>query len=121
MGLVRILPVFVFALLGGLAADSHPRRRILLVTQSLATLNAGLLAALTLSGHATLPRILLLLAVGAAVTGFDEPARQSMVVNLVPRPLLSSAINLNTLLFFGARGRATRLVRAVAVVPAGQP
>jgi MFS family permease len=102
VGLVRILPVFVFALLGGLAADSHPRRRILLVTQSLATLNAGLLAALTLSGQATLPRILLLLAVGAAVTGFDEPARQSMVVNLVPRPILPSAINLNTLLFFGA-------------------
>lgn len=102
VGLVRILPVFLFALAGGLAADSYPRRRILLVTQSLATMNAGLLAVLTLTGHATLPRILMLLAIGAAVTGFDEPSRQSLVVNLVPRPLLPSAINLNTLLFFGA-------------------
>lgn len=102
VGLARILPVFVFALLGGLLADSYPRRRILMVSHVLATVNALLLAFFTLRGTIDLPRLLLLLAVGAAISALDEPARQAMVVNLVPRPLLPSAINLNTLLFYGA-------------------
>jgi len=102
VGLVRFGPVLLLALVGGLAADSYPRRRILLITQSLAVINAGCLAVLTLSGQATLPRLFLLLAFGAAITAIDEPARQSLVVNLVPRSLLPSAINLNTLLFYGA-------------------
>lgn len=102
VGLARILPVFVFALLGGLLADSYPRRRILLVSHLLSTANALVLAMLTLRGSIDLPRLLLLLAVGAAISALDEPARQAMVVNLVPRPLLPSAVNLNTLLFYGA-------------------
>lgn len=102
VGLARILPVFAFALLGGLLADSYPRRRILMVSHVLAATNALLLAFFTLRGTIDLPRLLLLLAVGAAISALDEPARQAMVVNLVPRPLLPSAINLNTLLFYGA-------------------
>src|ERR671918_1607187 len=53
LGLVYFLsqvPVFLFGMLGGALADRHPRRAILLRVQSLALLQAVVLAALTLGG-----------------------------------------------------------------------
>jgi MFS family permease len=102
VGLVRFAPILLFALAGGLAADSYSRRRIMLLTQSLAAVNAATLAALTLTGQMTLGRLFVLLGIGSAIAAFDEPSRQSLMVNLVPRRDLSSAITLNTLLFYTA-------------------
>ncbi len=98
-GLVRIVPIVVFALLGGLAADTYDRRRIMLVTQSLAGLFALILALVTLSGGAKLVTIYLLTALGAMAVAFDNPARQSLVPRLVPEADLANAISLNTLLW----------------------
>jgi MFS family permease len=99
LGLVRIGPILVFALIGGMLADARDRRRLLILTQSSAALFAALLAAMTLSGRATIFGIYLLTAAGVAATAFDEPARQSLVPNLVPRQHLTNAVSLNTVLF----------------------
>jgi MFS family permease len=99
LGLVRILPVILFALFGGLVADAHDRRRVMILTRSVATIFAVCLAAITLVGHANVAMIYLLTAAGAATTAFDNPARQSLVPNLVPREHLTNAISLNTLLW----------------------
>jgi MFS family permease len=99
LGLVRILPIIAFALLGGIVADTQDRRRLMLWTQSAAALFAGILAAITLSGNETLAAIYLLTAAGAAATAFDQPARQSIVPNLVPLEHLTNAVSLNTLLW----------------------
>ncbi|RMF30529.1 MAG: MFS transporter [Chloroflexi bacterium] len=102
LGLVRILPIILFALLGGMVADTRDRRRVLMGTQSAAALFALLLATVTLSGNASVPVVYLLTAAGAATIAFDEPARQSLVPNLVPRQHLTNAISLNTLLWYAA-------------------
>jgi MFS family permease len=99
LGLVRIAPVVLFALFGGIMADAYDRRRLMILTRSIATLLAAALAAITLAGRATVGMIYLLTAAGAATTAFDSPARQSLVPNLVPREHLTNAISLNTLLF----------------------
>jgi MFS family permease len=95
LGLVRILPVIVFALVGGLVADAHDRRRVLLVTRTVATLIAALLALLALTGRDSVPAIYLLTAAGAATTAFDSPARQSLVPSLLPREHFANAVSLN--------------------------
>lgn len=100
LGLVRIGPIIVFALLGGMVADNADRRTILIWTQSASLLFSGLLAAVTLSGAATVGWIYLLSAAGAAATAFDEPARQSLVPNIVPRKHLTNAVSLTTLLYY---------------------
>src|SRR5881397_2829817 len=46
VGLVRIAPVILFSLLGGVAADALDRRRVLLVTQSWMAVSAAVLALL---------------------------------------------------------------------------
>lgn len=99
LGLVRIIPIVLFALLGGLVADARDRRAVMLITQSAALVFAGLLAALTLSGRVTIPLIYALTSALAATAAFDSPARQSLVPNLVPREHLTNAVSLNTLNF----------------------
>jgi MFS family permease len=97
LGLVRIIPIVFFALVGGMLADTVDRRRLLIWTQCLAALLAAILALLTLAGRDTLGGIYLLTAIGAATTAFDSPARQSLVPNLVPREHLANAVSLNSI------------------------
>jgi len=98
-GLVRIIPIIFFALVGGVLADTRDRRKLMLWTQSVAALLAALLALLTLTDSVTLPAIYLLTAAGSAVSAFDNPARQSLVPKLVPREHLTNAVSLNTLMW----------------------
>jgi MFS family permease len=100
LGLVRVVPVVIFALLGGMVADRYDRRRILIATQSMAMLLSALLAAVTFAGHDTVLAIYMLTAGSAAVFAFDAPAGQSLVPNLVAPEHLSNAVSLNTLLWY---------------------
>jgi MFS family permease len=80
-------------------ADSRDRRKLMMVTRTASTVFALLLAVITLSGHATLGAIYLLTAAASAITALDNPARQSLVPNLVAREHLSNAVSLNTLMW----------------------
>jgi len=113
LGLVtaaQSLPVLLFGLWGGVAADRVPKRTLLMVTQGVAMVLAAILAALTASGvvNAHDPALGLLI-VGALAFGlgtvqaFDAPARQAFVVELVGKHHLLNAISLNSSIFNGAR------------------
>ncbi|MEW5985112.1 MAG: MFS transporter [Chloroflexota bacterium] len=97
LGLVRVIPIVLFALVGGMLADAQDRRRLMIWTQSAAALFAAALAFVTLSGRDSIGLIYLLTSAGAAAHAFDNPARQSLVPNLVPRAHLTNALSLNTL------------------------
>jgi MFS family permease len=99
LGLVRVIPIVAFALLGGMLADSVDRRRMMILTQSAAAVFAFILAAITLAGRESIAAIYLLTAAGAATQALDSPARQALVPNLVPAKHLTNAISLNTLIW----------------------
>jgi MFS family permease len=94
-----VIPIVILALMGGVIADSKDRRAVMLVTQSVLALIALTLAITTLSNYVNILLIYLLSAVTAGTTAFDNPARQSLIPNLVPRQHLTNAISLNTLLW----------------------
>jgi MFS family permease len=98
-----LAPVFLFATIGGIAADRADRRRILIVTQSLSMLLPLTLAALTLSGHVRVWHVFVLATCLGVVNAFDIPARQSFVVEMVGREDLTNAIALNSSMVNGAR------------------
>jgi MFS family permease len=98
LGLVRVLPIVLFALLGGMLADIRDRRRMMIWTASGAALVSATLAAITLADQASVGRIYLLTAAGTAAAAFEQPSRQSLVPNLVPREHLTNAVSLSTLL-----------------------
>ena len=99
LGLVRILPTILFALVGGVMADTRDRRLLMIWTQLAGSVLAGILALVTLSGNATVGVLYLLTAASGALRAFDEPARQSIIPQLVPREHLTNAVSLNTLLW----------------------
>jgi MFS family permease len=99
VGLVRVVPVVTFSMISGVVADAMDRRRVLLITNTLAGGVALMLAMLAFGGLRALWPIYALSAAGAAVGAFDLPARQALVPTLLPREHLPNAINLNSLLF----------------------
>ena len=103
VGFAGQIPVFLLSPLGGVMADRRERRRVLLATQTAAMLLALTLALLTLSGVIEVWQVLALAALLGVANGFDIPARQAFVVELVGRQDLVNAIALNSSMFNGAR------------------
>lgn len=101
-GLVRFVPVVVFSLFGGVFADAHDRRRLMLVTQTLMMLFAAALGLATESGWVSSGFIYLMAALTAATTAFDAPARQALAPNLVGKEHLTNAMSLNNMMMQAA-------------------
>jgi MFS family permease len=99
VGLARIVPVILFSLAAGVAADSWNRRRVLLVTQTALALLALLLSLATFEGYDSLALIYLIVALFGAIGTFDLPARQALVPNLVPPEDLTNAFSMNSIAF----------------------
>ena len=99
LGLIRMLPIILCSLLGGMAADNWERRRLLVLVRALAALVSLALALLTLAGGATLALVYLTGALAAGLMAFDLPARQSLVPHLVRREHLANAISLEMLVW----------------------
>lgn len=99
LGLARFVPLVFFGLWGGILADTKNRRTLLIWTQGASALLGTILALLTFADLITVPLIYLLTIAMAAVTAFDNPARQAIVPNLVPRAHLTNALSLTTMMF----------------------
>ena len=96
VGLMRAIPVFTFSLFAGVLADRVDRRKLLIVTQSLAGVLAFVLAVLTSTGHIQVWMIMCLAFCSAAVMSFDNPTRQALIPDIVGREYMSNAIALNS-------------------------
>ena len=98
--------IFAFLLtpFAGVFSDRWNRHRVLLATQSLATVQATVLAVLTFTGLVHVGHIIALAAFLGLVNAFDMPTRQAFVVQMVERKEdLPNAIALNSSVFNGAR------------------
>lgn len=98
VGMARIVPIALFALIGGTLADVLNRRKLLIWTNIAAALFAGVLALLSFTRRDSVWAIYLLTAAGAATSAFSGPAFQSIIPNLVPPEDLTNAISLNSLM-----------------------
>lgn len=98
------IPAFLLAPLAGVLIDRWDLRRTLLVTQALAMAQSLVLAYLTLRGTITVPLLLGLYVVQGMINGFDIPARQAILSQLVTDPAdVANAIALNSSIFNLAR------------------
>ena len=100
---LQFLPITLLTLFGGVLADRFPKRGILLCTQTIAALQAFVLAELVRTGSVQLWQIYLLAALLGIVNAFDNPTRQAFVSELVGKDSLQNAVALNSSLFNTAR------------------
>lgn len=120
VGACATAPMLLFTLPAGVVADRLSKRKILLVTQSLAMVQAFTLAALTYWGAVEVWHVMTLAACLGTVNAFDMPTRHAMVIDLVGREDVRNAVPLNSSAFNTGRiiGPA---VAGVLVASAGIP
>lgn len=94
LGLFRVAPLLTFTLFGGVLADQADRRKVMLATQSVMAVVAIVLAIAVAAGKVTPALIYGLVSVSFVAIAFDGPARQSLVVSLVPREHFPNAVSI---------------------------
>lgn len=103
LGFAQFLPVMLFSLWAGAIVDRVDKRRLLLLTQTLALVQATVLALLSTLGIVQPWMVLVLACMFGTITAFDLPGRQSFLIELVGRDDLSNGIALNSAAFNSAR------------------
>jgi MFS family permease len=103
VGLAITLPQLLMLLLSGALSDRVPRRRLMIVGDSLRAAAMGVVGLLALTGRLTLATMVCLIAVHAVGTALFQPASFSLVPQVVP---LAERARANAL---------TRLAGALAV------
>src|SRR3989441_3466805 len=125
LGLISTLqfsPILVFSVVTGAMADRLPKRALLVATQTTLACQAFLLGALVATGRVEYWHVAALgLALGFANV-FDQPARQSFVMEMVGKGDVANAVALNSAAFNAARivgpALAGVLIARVGVGPA---
>ncbi|CAN5862622.1 MFS transporter [soil metagenome] len=97
------LPILLLTLIGGVIADRHDRRRLLISSQYVQMATAFTLAALVFTDAVRIWHILALSFTAGLAQAFGGPAYQSLVPSLVDRKDLPNAIALNSIQFNLAR------------------
>ncbi|HLI73969.1 MAG TPA: MFS transporter [Acidimicrobiales bacterium] len=105
---LQFLPMLLFGAWGGLVADRLDKRRLLFATQSAGGVLALVLGLLVTVGHgpagvARLWEVYLLALLLGVVNLFDNPARQTFVIEMVGKRDLPNAVSLNSIIMNGAR------------------
>ena len=93
------LPILLFTLIGGVVADRHDRRRLLLASQYVQMTAAFTLAALVYFNVVHIWHILALSVMTGLAQAFGGPAYQSLLPSLVEKEHVPNAIAFNSIQF----------------------
>jgi len=96
-------PMLFVAPVAGVWADRVNRRRLLIVTQSLAAGQAAALTVLTFTGAIQVGHVIALAVVLGVLVALEMPTRQAFLLEMVEREDLPNAIALQSMLFQSAR------------------
>ena len=103
VGAASTIPVLLFTLHAGVIADRFNKRKLVILTQVLAGVQASVLAFLDLTHVIRIWHILVLSVFLGMINALDAPARQSMTVELTGKDDLMNGVALNSSAFNGAR------------------
>lgn len=102
VGFASGLPTWLFTLYGGVISDRMPRRTLLIITQTSMLILAFILAGLSFLGLVKPWHVIVLAFLLGIANAFDAPARQSFVLEMVDKDVLTNAIALNGSMFNSA-------------------
>jgi len=118
---LQFLPILFLSLFAGVLIDRLPKRKIIIVTQSVSAAQAFILWGLTAFKVITFWEICSLSLLIGLANAFDQPGRQAFVAEMVPDEDVGNAIALNSLLFNAARTVGPAIagftIAAVGVAP----
>ena len=100
---LQTLPVLLLAPYGGVIADRVDKRRLMMILQSVMGIQALVLGVLTVSGAVRVWEVGLLAVFLGLNNAFENPARQSFMLEMVGAEHLRNAVSLNSVLVNVAR------------------
>ena len=98
-GFASGVPIWLFSLYSGLLSDRFSRKKVILFAQTSMMLLGFTLAILAFTNTVKPWHIIVLAFLLGTANAFDAPARQSFVVDMVPKEELTNAIALNSSVF----------------------
>jgi MFS family permease len=96
LGVFQFGPMLLFSLFAGTLVDRFPKKKMLILTQTILMIQAFILAFLVWAGHVQYWHILVLATILGFVNTIDMPTRQSFIIELVGKEDLMSAVALNS-------------------------
>ncbi len=96
IGLVRFVPALGVSLLGGAAADVYDRRKIIQLAQIAPLLATFVVLAAIATGQVSLLLLYGVVLVSGLASSFENPARQALLPQIVPREVFTNAITVNS-------------------------
>lgn len=96
-------PVLLLGPWAGLVADRSDKRRLLLIVQAVAMVQSFALGALAFSDDPPIGALYAVAALGGLCMAFDNPARRSFVVEMVPEDHVHNAVSLNSAMMTSSR------------------
>jgi MFS family permease len=104
VGFASQIPTLVLSPFAGVLLDRWDKHKVIVITQTLSMVQAFILSYLVLSGGVHIWQLVLLNVFIGMINGFDMPARQSFIVEMIEdRSDLGNAIALNSSMFNAAR------------------
>jgi MFS family permease len=102
LGLVNVFqfgPVLLLGIPAGVLADKIPKRNLMVASQTIFGLLAGVLSFLVFTDRVELWHVYLLAGLFGVTNAFDMPARQAFISEMVGKEALMNAIALNSAMF----------------------
>ena len=90
-----MFPSVLFSLYGGVLADRFPKRRLVVIAQTLNCLATLVMAAIIFANKVTLWDFICFGFFNGTVLALSMPARQAFIPELIPQPLIFTAMALN--------------------------
>jgi len=97
------LPILFFGIFGGVIVDRLNKQKLIILTQIFSMILAIILGVLTITGYVNVEIVILFSFLIGLVNAIDNPARQSLTIEMVGKEHLPSAIALNVGTFNSAR------------------
>jgi MFS family permease len=118
---LQFLPILLFGAWGGLLADRMSKRTLLTITQLGMMVPALTLFAIVATGVAAPWMVLALVLVRGTILAFDNPARQSFVVEIVGKDRVLNAVALNSVVVHCSRilgpAAAGTIIALIGIAP----
>jgi MFS family permease len=103
LGAIQFLPITLFSLFAGVVIDKYPKRKILIITQTISMILAFILAALVFTHSVKYIYVLMIALILGFTNTIDMPTRQSFTIEIASKEDLMNAIALNSATFNLAR------------------
>jgi MFS family permease len=100
---IQWLPILLLGAWAGVVADRVDKRKLLIFTNVSSAVLSLVLGLLTVAGVVTLWMVIVDALLLGVVTALDNPARQTLTMEMVGRERLANAVSLNTATFTTAR------------------